>query len=401
MSVSTVDMRERFITFVLFVCVVAPGILARSADDIIHSLENAAPYRASMDFEVLLPSSPEPVRYAVGLVADTAATDTLSPCRYFISWRAVGSPRPSEGFSAYFPGHHYRLRDQRMQEYHLSESPEAFAPGGNAAMGVQRQAQFASFLPQAIALTLRDIENDSAASFTVASRPSGITVEGERRRRGWTAEQFAFTFSPSTLLPLRVERTYNPGSPAEQTVTAVYHAPSPDVAASAPANEEELAALCPDAFSRWRSSTFRAASLPGSPLPAFNSRVAGTESRYVHAKGSPLEAVTIFAFLDPAVDSTPRTVEQIRLAAALAPVRTEVVWVFPTVNRADDIAPLVLPLSESETALTGARQAASACGVTLYPAVVIAGKDGLVKDVVVGANPELDTVVLQKITLIR
>lgn len=394
-------MRARFLLIVLFICLVPPCLSARGLEHIIDSLEHAYNYKANLEFEIWLPSSQEPVRYTATMQSDATPADSLSPCRYVIAWQSAADTLRGSGFSAYFDGHHYRLRDRRLQEYHFADSPETFAPGGAVKRGVQQQAQFASFLPQIIAHDLSEIETDSACTYNIKHTGAEVIVEGESHRGGYTGRQFCYTFSPVTLLPVKVEITYNPASVSEQTIVARYSDTQADPAGNRLYSEQALTEMFPEAFVRYRSSTFRANSLTGEMLPAFTCRIAGSERRFSRSDGDELGNVSIFVFLDTEVASTRSTIAAVRTAAGQSPVAADIYWVFPLTNHNGDIADAIGQLLDGETALSGAREAAAACGVTLYPTIIICRGDSKVKDVIIGSNNNLETIVLQKILLIK
>ncbi len=381
-------MRERISVFLLL-CVVSPGIWARGIEDFVSALSRADDYHARGRLEVYLPSAQEPVAYDISLISKPNPTDSLSPCSYLIDWRSADPDHPSAGFTAYFDGNFYRFRGDRLQEYHTSATPAAFAPGGDTGKGVQQQAQFVSLLPQFLARELRNPEY----TYNIIDPERSATIEGQGAGR-----EFVYRFNPATLLPVSATVTFNPGTLSEQTTSWQVQESLPT---SSPTDfsEEWLREQYPDAFGRYRSSTFRAESLKGEALPTFSVPVAGTRERFAHRKGDPMEALTLVVFLDPEVATAAGTVAQVREAASQAPVPVHILWAFPTTNSAEEILDLLGQAREGEVALSSARSLASDCGVTLFPTLILVGKDGMVKDVTIGANQDLSAIVIQKIII--
>lgn len=385
-------MRERISLFVIL-CVVSPGIQARGIEDIISALTEADNYHGRGRFEVYLPSSQEPVAYDIDLLSTATGNDTLSPCSYIITWQLQDSPRSGEGFSAYFDGNFYNFRDKRLKEYHRSASWAVFAPNGSARKGVQQQTQFASLLPQIIAQELNEIAADTTYTYNITETARGVSLNGKGAGR-----EFSYLFDSSTLMPASATITYNPGAVSEQST--VWQVNKTEfITDNNVFSEENLARHFQEAFEKYRSSTFRAENLPGEELPGFSAPVAGGREHYTYEKGEALNTLTLIVFLDPEVASTATTVKQVRSAAAKAPVPVQIIWTFPTTNRAYDILKLIAPGGDDEVALSSARAFASACGITLYPTLIIVNKDGIVKDVVIGANQDLATIVIQKIAI--
>ncbi|MDE6497897.1 MAG: hypothetical protein K2L21_04470, partial [Muribaculaceae bacterium] len=272
----------------LLLAAATQGAHAESPADIAAGLSAATPYSAGARYEVLLPQSEDPVEYAIELYSySPALPDTLSPCNYLIDWSMHTPTGPTSGFSAYFDGHHYRLRDKRLQEYHYTDNSSAFAPRGAVEAGVQQQAQFASLLPAFIARELRSMADTTRYTATVTRSRDGstLTVKGTERYNGVPGREFEYTFDVATYLPLKAEICYNPGHMSEQTVTVRYSAPAAG-AMSGTLDEPALIARYPEAFATYRRSDFTLASLPGRPLPAI-SAPAIDGSRFTRPAGAP------------------------------------------------------------------------------------------------------------------
>ncbi|MDE6109240.1 MAG: hypothetical protein K2F72_03015, partial [Muribaculaceae bacterium] len=210
----------------LLMAAATQGAHAEGPAGIAAGLSGATPYSATARYEVLLPQSEDPVEYTIALYSCApAATDTLSPCDYLIDWSMNTPSGPSTGFSAYFDGHHYRLRDKRMQEYHYSDRPSSFAPGGSVESGVQQQAQFASLLPAFIAREIERMAGNDRFTYAITPSRDGttVTLKGVERYNGVPGREFEYTFDAATSLPLKAEICYNPGHMSEQTVTCLLY----------------------------------------------------------------------------------------------------------------------------------------------------------------------------------
>lgn len=382
---------------VLLIAATAPGLKAESLGEIADRLSAAAPYHASARYEVLLPQSEDPVVYNISLYGYAPAQpDSLAPCNYLIDWELDTPSGPSEGFSAYFDGHHYRFRDKRLQEYHHDDSAAPFSAQGRVEMGVQQQAQFASLLPAFVAARLREIESDPACSYTVRTTDRGISVEGEQSYDGVTGMEFRYVFDSRDSRPLLTEICYNPDHMSEQTVTVRYLAPTVD-ATDAPLSEPALMALYPEAFGRYRESTYTLENLPGRPLPAISAQCSDG-SRFVRSTGQEFASPTVLAILDADVEDCAETVAMLRRAVDSAPVAAQLILAF-TGGHADAVAGITGTPRADEVVLTGARGLARDCGATSTPTIVVCGRDGVVKNVHNGRNKDLASVVMQEISI--
>lgn len=380
------------------------GSKALGIRELADYLADLPDYSATAHFEVLLPSAREPVEYDIDLrSALGAAPDSLAPCQYVISWTGHAPTGPRRGFSAYFDGNHYRYRNERLQEYHASESLQPFMPrgaGSQRAYGVQCQAQFADLLPQFLGAKLAEMEGDTAYIYRfhpdtlLSGGVRAIVVEGVKRTAGYDAQNYFYAFDYDTRLPLQSEVESSPGSISEQLMTVTYERePLPAVAMT----EEGLMEMWPEVFEKYRQDNFRAEHLVGAYLPSFSCRQLGGE-RYAHQQGQAMERPTVIAVIDPEVASAAQTVEEVRMAAALSSTAVDVVWALLG-NRADEASALLGSLQAGETALTSAGSLARSCGVALYPTLLIVGRDGKVADVVTGHNKDLASIVIQKISV--
>lgn len=347
-------------------------------------------------YSVLLPSLSDPVTYRVTLDACPAPEDSLSPCSYIIEWSMPTPSGVSQGFSAYFPGEHYRFRDGRLQEYHITTDADAFAPMGDVERGVQRQVQFADLIPQNIGRAFQSMAADSSYIYNIIIRPGRVVVSGVRRFAGFDAAECTYTLDAATLRPISIELENNPGQLGEQSITVRYASG----AAPAPLDIDALMTRHPVEFERFRESTFTLDNLPGRRLPDMSAPTLGGQ-RYIHHSGQGVGVPTIIAFVDSSVDSTPAVIAALREATAYLPMQSATILAF-TDHRADDVAPLVGSPQPGETVLLHASAAASACGVgAITPVIIFVDSDGTVKDFCRGVNKDLTSVVIQKTSLCR
>ncbi len=385
----------------LLIAATTQGSHAESPARIAAGLSAATPYNAGARYEVLLPQSEDPVVYNIELYARaTEEPDTLSPCDYLIDWSMMTPSGPTAGFSSYFDGHHYRLRDKRLQEYHFADNPAAFAPRGAVEAGVQQQAQFASLLPAFIARELEKMQASDNFSYTVERSRDGslLEVKGTERYNGVPGREFEYCFDSSTLLPVKAEVCYNPGHMSEQTVT-VHYLPPGEGAMSGRLDEPALIARYPEAFESYRRSDYTLATLPGRPLPAISAPSLSGE-RLTRKAGDPWELPTVIALVDADVDGCAETVEALRTAIDQSPVAATLVLAF-TGTHPDAAAEIAGRPRPDEIVLTSARSIARDCGATATPTIIICGTDGLVKNVHTGRNKDIAEIVIQEIAIAK
>ncbi|MBD5214391.1 MAG: hypothetical protein HDS75_06200 [Bacteroidales bacterium] len=364
-----------------------------SLDDITSKLSTLTDYQGSVTYSVLLPQAEDPVEYTVEMQSTAVADDPLSPVDYLIKWEL----KESDGFSAYFDRHHYRYRNNRLQEYHYDWDSIPFIMGKG---GVQLQAQFVDILPQMVGSELAELAADSTFIYkyvpdTLYNGEKAAIVKGQIMYHGYVSREVVYVFDPESGMIRTIEMENNPGSISEQSVSIRYNSPS---AESFPlATEEDLIALYPDVFERFRESNFKVENLPGTPLPTFSSPSASGE-RFTYHRGDRLDNPTVILIVDDAVATAGSTLDAIRSAADKALSSFDLVIAFRS-NDADRAQEIVGRLRPGEYLLLGARGLARDCGVTVTPTVIYVGRDGKVADVTLGYNKDLTSVVIQKMAL--
>lgn len=360
--------------------------------DIAEALAKYNCIHGIVNYEVSLPSSPDPVVYSIDMQASPAPGDTLAPCQYLIEWHLPRPTGESHGFAAYSDGNHFRYRDNKLQEYHFASDPIPFQTGA----GVQNQAQFAELLPPYMALTIGSMTTDSTFIWSV--RPSGnnSVISGKKRVKGYDAYEFEYIFDDATKLPVSLDITYNPASISEQILTATF---SWDTSAPCTSfDEERLIATYPEVFEKFRTSNFRVENLSGTDLPAFTGRMTDGQ-RYAHHRGEAFARPTLLVFIDPAVESAASTIEAVRKASDQSAVYFDIIFAVADTDT-DTLQQLFgdAPTAD-EKVLTGIRSLARDCGITSYPTLIFTDREAKVHDVVTAYNKELPTVVIQKMTL--
>ncbi|WP_280122876.1 hypothetical protein [Duncaniella muricolitica] len=378
------------------------SLSARGIADIIEGLSAAPAYNASVTYSVTLPSRDDDVVYRLNLSSVPTPADTLSPCAYLIGWQLDTPSGPTEGWTSYFTGNLYRYRDHRLREYHTSWDPAPFMPAtaSRRQPGVQEATQFVELLPAYIA---RDLRAMAADTLYTLSEPKETTLDGRPAMcleavmdvRGERVRQASYWFDRDTHLPLRIDIESNPASITEQTITVNY-APAPD--ADTPMSEESLLALYPEHFEKYRESNFRIENLRDTPLPTFTLPTA-TGERYAHQRGQAFRAPTVVALLDPDTSFSSDIVRDLRAAIDSSTIPADIIWAVTGTN-ADRAEELVGQTRPGEHLLLNARSLARDCGASSLPVVILAAPSGMVKNVLLGYNSDLSTVVLQSIALL-
>jgi len=357
-------------------------------------------YADTAVYDVLLPSLSEPVTYTISLQSAATPADTLSPCKYVITWTLPSPSGISSGFSSYFDGSHFRFRDSRLQEYHYEEAAEPFAPSGEVERGVQQQVQFAEILPQFMGKKFEQMAADNTyiskvTADTLVAGNKAVVVEGIRRVKGYDALEYTYILEPDTYLPRKIEYEMNPGQIGEQSLIIKFA----EAKTSGPCeiNYDNLLAAQPEAFEKYRENTFSLTTLPGRPLPRIAAPTASGE-RYIHERKDTFNAPTVFAFIDATVGSTPQVIEGVRKGIDSLPFQTDAVWVVVN-HKLDEGENVVGKIRQGETLLVNAGAAARDCGVgATTPALIFVAQNGQVTDVQVGYNKDLDSIVIDKAT---
>lgn len=399
-------MRAKRIFFALLTIGSSLCSLAQQAAEIADKLMEMPEYMAAARFEVLLPQASEPVEYDVILQSEATPSDTLSPCKYVIIWSTISAAEPTEGFSAYYDGNHYRYRNHRLQEYHAASSIDAFMPTGHeirSKSGVQSTAQFADMLPQFIGQRLSEMSADSSYIFqihldTLIQGQRRLVIDGVKRGRGYDVMRFSYVFDKDTLHPVMTEIENSPGSISEQIVTINYRTAGD--ATPMAISEDGLMNRWPEVFELYRESTFRSENLVNTMLPSFACQKLDSPERYIHNVNEKFISPVIIVALDPDVATTIQTVDEIRRAVDMAPMELDVLWVFAS-NRAEEISGILGSLRHGETALTSANSLIRNCGITMYPTIILADSSSKVTDVIPGFNNETGMIVLQKAMLLK
>ena len=348
--------------------------------------------KGSVNFEVMLPSAPDPVVYTIAIESRKVPADTITGCDYLVDWTLHKQDGgASTGFAAYFDGNHFRYRDIKLQEYHVSDDPVPFL----GEKGVALSAQFASLVPQIMARQIAKMASDTTYVYKVTKNAERITVRGVERIHGYDAMEYEYVFDAKTGLPVSIDQLYNPASITEQTNAGHFTwVVSNDCTAL---TEESLTARYPEVFEKYRVSNFKVHSLLGAAMPAFSAR-ATDGSRYVHDRNTGFAQRTVIAVLDPAVASAEQTVRDLRLAADSSPVPFSIIFAVAD-NDADKVRTLTGTLRDGETALSSARSLVRDCGISVFPTLLFCNTKGIVKEIQLGTNNNLPDIVIQKTTI--
>ncbi|MCM1519052.1 MAG: hypothetical protein NC117_10460 [Pseudoflavonifractor sp.] len=377
------------------------GLGARGLSALTERLATDDCYRANVRYTVMMVMSRDDISYDLTLYSLATASDPLSPCDYLIDWSLPTPSGLSTGFSAYFDGHAYSYRNERLREYHYTWDSIPFMPKGTpprVVPGVQRTAQFTSLLPQYIAEELTKAVSDSAYSVTftpdtVIDGSRRIAVTTRRTAGTTTGSESLYIFDRETMLPVYIEIENNPGTIGEQTLTASYSYDTADNSCR-PLTEQYLIDRYPDPFGRYRESNFSISNFPGSQLPGF-SLPTTTGERYTRRRDEPFRAPTLVALIDPVTGFAPAVVSAIRDAVDAMPATVDVIWAF-TSNNLDEIDSVVTSPREGEHLLMSARGLARDCGAASLPVILIVDSSGKVRDTIIGFNKTLSTDVMQK-----
>lgn len=345
-------------------------------------IDSITPYSAHVSYAVALPMADDDIVYQLDIATSRNPSDPLLGYNYLIDWQLPVETGISEGFTAYFDGHHYRYRDHRLQENHFQWDSIPFI---SSAGGIQRNGQFVDLLPENLALQLREMATDTTYSVTLTDNSRSIDVRGSRRVNGYESRQIEMLFDHDGL-PLKYSVLYNPGMLGEQEVNATYNY-TLTPAIEAVTNEEDLMARYPEIFGKYRVSNYSVENLRGLPLPAFALPTL-TRERYQHPKGQPFTSPAIIAVLDPMVASTPSTIATLRATVDTLPRQTLLIMIFAS-NDTDTIESLTAPERPGEVILTSGAPFIRDCGINAYPTILLCNSDATVAYVTLGISSSL------------
>lgn len=396
-------------TFVTFVAAMTVALGSQASKNIninalTSHLSGLKDYASTATFEVLLPTSDDPVVYKVKLASSANEGDSLALADYLIDWKIVDSEKDAEGFYAYFSGNHYRYRDQRLQEYHINNADDtpSFAPGGDISKGVQNLAQFCDVLPQYVGQTLKNMHTDSTYKYTVHTdtvilQQRVMAIDGVRSFGGIDALEFIFIFDQD-MLPVRTELISNPRQIGEQSITVTYDYDDEEPMIVAQ-DEQQLSERYPEIFRLYRESSFSLENLPGRRLPSFSAPATNGE-RYIHTKNSVFTSPTIVAILDADDESTATIISELRQAMANLPTHVDLIMAFVS-NNVDKIRSLIGQPCPGELSLMSARGLARDCKINETPVILICDRNAVVKYLQSGFNNNIGDFVINKMKLIN
>lgn len=378
----------------------ASGCSVATVEQLARQLENIDSFSASVRYEVALPMATDDVVYDIGLASVCDKSDSICGEDYLVRWRLPRAESVAEGFLAYFDGHHYRYRDNRLQEYHFEWDSIPFQTAGG---GVQRNGQFVDLLPSSIARELRAMGRDTTFAMTYSA---DTVFDGNRVAmvcatqtiNGYTARNYNLVADHASGRPLRVWNEYNPGQISEQSVEAVYEydAPSHDAAGL---SEEVLMAMYPEVFEKFRESNYRIENLRGLPMPGFSLPTV-TGERYTRHRGEAFRAPSVIAIIDPGVETSAATVKALRGCIDALPMQVDLILAF-TGNNIDTIESVAGAARMGESLLMSAKSLARDCGTSVFPTILLVDVAGNVENVVLGFNNNLAQDVIQMLALIN
>ncbi len=368
-------------------------------DGFIKALARCTPYCAQVDYDVSLPMGTDEITYTVKLASDTAVADRLLPVKYLIDWKLDHNGSETTGFLAYFDGNHYRYRDHRLQEYHMSQDTVPFLTRSG---GVQANAQFVNLIPQMVSKELEKMSQ--SPDFTISFTPDTLT--GGEHRVALTAiqkinneigQRYMIVADRFSGKPLEITNQYNPGQISEQTITARFSYPE-GVSLKTVTDEASLQSLYPEEFEKYRDCSNRIEHMRGLQVPEF-SLPTTTGERYSRQKDDKFSRPTVIAIIDPDKDNAPATVNSLRKALRKASQEVNLIFAFTgsNIDRIEEITGLP---AVNETFLISARSLARDCGTAIFPTIIVAESSGKVSNVHLGYNNSLIQDVIQSLTLV-
>lgn len=389
-------------------------------DSIVSTLQNTDSYADTLNYRIWLPSAENPIDYHIrlrqmpapkkdfGTDSDNAGVtprltrNTQNPAddyQYLIDWNLDRTGGNTQGFSAWFDGNHYRANDNRLQEYHFSADSVPFMPGGNRLHGVQYKALFVNMLPFMLAEEIKALAAPGSESTYNLSGPvkkNGVLcyhIDAVKKHRGYVAGEYDYYFNARTLMPVAIETLTSPGEISEQQAVATFGGwnRAPLISDLRPLSEEILRERCPEPFAR-RTDAYRLNALKGDRFPGFAAPTV-TRERYSRHHYDSFAHPTVMAFLKPGISSNRETIALLRKAAASMPWQQDVIFLWNS-NDSDAIEEENGQILPGEQMLMNVGSVAVDCGVTAYPTLIFCGSDGIVKEIIVGVNPQASALVI-------
>lgn len=380
---------KHFITAMLLLLGAPTGLLkAQSVAEIANVLSNMPDYEAAVEYAVTLPQAQDDIVYTVELHQPASADS------YLIDWTVNSPSGRVDGFTAWFDGHFYNLRNNRLQEHHAQW--DADTPAG--ARAIQNSAQFASLLPSRMAMELRRLDDPGLYRYTISPSADELRVDAVRLASGSDDAELQWVFDASTLRPLRFYADYNPGAISGQQVKAVY-SPLPDsLHISGPLDEPALRQRYPLAFEQCRESQFAIESMRGRQLPGFSLPQCGG-GRLTRRAADPLAEPTAIVMLDSDSALAPQLIEAVRNAIDRLPANVNIIWAC-TGKNPDEISELIGTPRPGETTLGGARTLIRDCGAATLPVILACNSAGLISDLAIGLNNQTEIDVIRMFSTI-
>ncbi|MDE6266558.1 MAG: hypothetical protein K2M07_04305 [Muribaculaceae bacterium] len=367
-------------------------------ESVIDSLSAARNYHSGATVTVQLPQGGDDIVYNLELWSTPSVNgDTLNVCNYLIDWNLTTDNGTSKGFTAYHDGNFYRNNDERLQENHFRWDSIPFL----MRHPVQSSSQFTDMLPQMLARELQTVASDSTWSYTFSPDTlyrgkSSAVIKARQRIHGINARNVLYVLDPLTFMPVQIERENNPGSISEQML--IIRFTGTDKAEPQGMTEDALIARYPTVFEKFRESNFSLESMRGKYLPGFSLPTLSNH-RYSRGRTDRFQVPVVVAFIDPSVATASQTISEIRKAQQMMPRSIDVIFAFIGSDR-EGVRELTGQSAAGEQVLMSAQSLARDCGVTSTPSFIIVGEDGIVKDIIIGFNKALSTVVIEKTSVL-
>lgn len=356
-------------------------------DDIATALENMPGYAANVSYAVTLPQADDDIVYSVVL------QQPADPDSYLIDWTAATPSGPAQGFTAWFEGHFYDFRNQRLRERHADWDPAT--PQG--AREPQNSAQFSSLLPSRMAAQLRALAGPGFSYTLTPAAGNALRLDAVRLSAGEPDAELSWTFDASTLRPREFAADYNPGAISSQQVKAVF---TDTVPSAGRLDEQMLRRRYPDAFARCRESQFAIEQMRGRPMPAFSLPMADGNGRLERQAAQTFERPTLLVLFDSESALAPRLVGEIRAAVDRMPADVDVIWAATGKDR-DAVADLLGETRRGEKAVCAAAGLAADCGAATLPVTLACAPDGRIGSLIIGLNNQFATDVICMLTTMK